>query len=697
VGTRPGHPPAPDLYLEVREVPELLDELGELPLPQLARDAERVEASGGWIDPALFEPEELAVRLTSLLGGALAGSDDGSTRAIVDTLRECRLLSFSMTAAQSEHAQEFDPRDPERIALAVSELRRIEALLALHAEFELEPVEDLAQLLDAHPGVAYGERDRTGRPLDPWGNPYVLDVGGPEAQPTPRSLGADSETGGVLADADLLPSTSVVGRVTSLHLTQVHVALVLEMADEESGRLAERAFVDVVAPHIDCRVELRGTALHVRAGVQQSDAERAPDGRARRPRDAALGARAPQERVTLQVSRGAANGPVGAIAAGTLSGVLAALLGDTSAPLFSSLLAAPGPGASPAPSLLLHAGAGEGRWRMRGAVSADARVAREERTPRAAGDDAEAGRADERATMRLVPRDTVVVFVGRKGDDELAAWFLNMLQLADGLAVGGNRSAARSSEPLQASFAALGESLVGPLVGFVRGPTATIVQTPPFFAIVRARDTEQLATSIEGLARVVREDRADVFEVRTRTSRGTEMTSLEVRNPFGDSGFGPTLAPTLSVVGEHLLVAPSHRAMRTWLRELAREDEGGSPLAVVAGSRAADSTAVVDWGLLVERVFALARAFGPMLARNADGLPFEGADLHRLPPAEVFTAQLSPTVFSSSRDADGTLRFELESSFGPETWIGLPAYAFVRLSELAVVRGAASGALESGR
>lgn len=147
--------------------------------------------------------------------------------------------------------------------------------------------------------------------------------------------------------------------------------------------------------------------------------------------------------------------------------------------------------------------------------------------------------------------------------------------------------------------------------------------------------------------------------------------------PFGASTFQPERV-TIAVLADRVLIASTLTAARAEIKRL--QDEGAEPV-LHAGVQTlvhppeAFEYSTMDWALFLASIFDGVRGLAPALAQNRA----EPVDFDKLPTGAELFAPLVPTQ-SWSKRVDGRIQAHSESSFGPETPLGLAAMAFLGMN-----------------
>ncbi len=214
---------------------------------------------------------------------------------------------------------------------------------------------------------------------------------------------------------------------------------------------------------------------------------------------------------------------------------------------------------------------------------------------------------------------------------------------------------------------------LGPGISAYLLPVKGVLSIPGVAIVAELRDAAAFQRGLDGLLKLLEEQAGGEFSVRYRPYQDQPMWTFSFGGSDGEGnpvGFAVPISPTLSIVRGHLLVTlRSDRAKKEIKRLLAGE---GVPHLVLTSEHAPpdDATFVgfMDWAALLEGTYEGARAALPLIASFSGDLPF---DLEALPDAATFTRFFKPSTAWAREVGDGVELLRLESSFGPETWLGL--------------------------
>ncbi|HVS10845.1 MAG TPA: hypothetical protein VMS76_13315, partial [Planctomycetota bacterium] len=195
-----------------------------------------------------------------------------------------------------------------------------------------------------------------------------------------------------------------------------------------------------------------------------------------------------------------------------------------------------------------------------------------------------------------------------------------------------------------------------------------IIGLPPSgAAVVEIRDPDAFRNALEGLLARLEDQGDGGYTLRYRPYEPPGSSDEIPMWIVSFGGIGP-VSPTFSILGRHLLVTTtSLRAKREIRRILAGEAPPHPHMAASTLPEGVRLAWYVDWRAAIDGTYSSARGL-LSLASIGGAMP---VDLKALPAdAEALTRLLQPTTFWSRHTPEGSAS-RLESSFGPETWIGL--------------------------
>jgi len=220
-----------------------------------------------------------------------------------------------------------------------------------------------------------------------------------------------------------------------------------------------------------------------------------------------------------------------------------------------------------------------------------------------------------------------------------------------------------------------GFSLEQDLIGNLGGGAAAYLlpisglTIPGAALVVELRDAERFRTGLDGVLRLLEEQAGGEFTVRYKAYNEQPMWSFS----FGEKGMGTPfqVSPSIAIVKNHLLVTLTALRAKKEVKRLLEESGERHPLLEYTGLPAdATSLGYMDWPSLIDGSYEGARKTIALIGGMSGELPF---DPELLPAADTFTRFFKPTHMWSNRPAEGVRATRIESSFGPETWLGLIA------------------------
>lgn len=144
-------------------------------------------------------------------------------------------------------------------------------------------------------------------------------------------------------------------------------------------------------------------------------------------------------------------------------------------------------------------------------------------------------------------------------------------------------------------------------------------------------------------------------------------------SPFGVGLMEPSRI-TIVVFEDRVVFASAPTVARNEIKRL--QDKGATELHKIADATTrppdAFEASTMDWTGLLSKIYDGARGFAPMMAQNLD----KPIDFEKLPTATQLFAAFRPTK-SWARRVEGRIHSWSESSFGPETPIGLAGLGFL--------------------
>lgn len=215
-------------------------------------------------------------------------------------------------------------------------------------------------------------------------------------------------------------------------------------------------------------------------------------------------------------------------------------------------------------------------------------------------------------------------------------------------------------------------------VGAYLLPISGLLSPPGGALVAELDDPERFQRGLEGVLRFLEDEAGGEFEVKFRPYREAPLWF------FSFQGTPIPISPTLAVVDGHLLVTLNSTRAKKEIKRIQSLSEPGAepPASHPARALAPEEASMVgymDWAALIAGAYDGGKAALAMFGGNLD-LP---VDTTLLPETELLTRYHRPSVYWT-RVTDDAIYSRGESSFGPETLLGLGALVGV---------GAAGGAL----
>ena len=231
----PQHPADTDWYVEVPNVPALLESYAEAPIVRLCRD-EGIRKSVGTIAQALQPHIASALEQAEQLGHS-PDAILASVHSTLDHLRGLQSFSFSL-AGWTEGMFELKS-DLASWRLASARARELQAALDAHIGSHELPPAQLGDLEDLEPGDL----------LDPWGRPFLLTPDGLKVTCAHESLAALAALGPLAADASDADFPEAVREALLARFASDKLALTaaLEFGASEAARAAADEWTELLA------------------------------------------------------------------------------------------------------------------------------------------------------------------------------------------------------------------------------------------------------------------------------------------------------------------------------------------------------------------------------------------------------------------------------------------------------------------
>jgi hypothetical protein len=675
------------LHLEVPDVPKLLEAYPGAPLLQMIRD-EAVRSTLSELLSAAELDVGAAVRNALERVGVPAMLAADPLAAVGGMLDQLESLSFSVSLSGET------PQVTRQLADSLVAVARIQAMTEKAREFQ-----------KAHEGFPPAEIAELALPEDwhddPWGRPYRIQVDMETLGFRIESLGADGVEGGTGFDSDLSSDGSLENHASELFAATLDVVTRVEFTGAESAARAWDLSTTALESELGSRpggrreLSVRGKSARVcelpdLPGTTLSPWLFAVD----REISAGLGrdalaralARAQTESGKLRSSPNVQQvaehlGPArGAIVA---SGWIEL---DRVDALLSSVERGLAELGEANVNFMRLSGSGLFRMQLDGDrflsdyaynVSADSALAR------CAG----AAPVPERL-WNFIPSETIGVYAS--SIDGQAIYDEIMRNITG---VHGERPKALERIEREHGFS-IEKDLIGNLGDGAAAyllPIAGVISLPGIAVVVELRDAPAFQRGLDAVLKLLEEQAGGEFSVRYKPYRDQPLWTFS----FGgdDSGFaGPIqISPTLAIVQSHLLVSlTSTRAKKEIKRLLDAEPQERHRLFSARGAPPADAGTItfMDWPGLMNGTYDGAKAALAMFSGMLEEMPI---DAQALPPASTFTRFFEPSV-SWTRAVEPDLRLtHSESSFGPETLLGLAGGAGALALAVVELRSASIG------
>jgi len=209
---------------------------------------------------------------------------------------------------------------------------------------------------------------------------------------------------------------------------------------------------------------------------------------------------------------------------------------------------------------------------------------------------------------------------------------------------------------------------IGSGAAFYMLPVAGLMSIPGMGVALELKDPEAFQHGLEGLLALLGDQGSEDFEIRYRPYHDLPMWYFK----FNNTGGSPIqLSPSLVIVDRHLIVTLTSLRAKKEIKRLTEEPGGLHPLFAEHVPEDATAAWYVDWPALTDGIYGAGRAMLALMG-GGEGLPFDPA---LLPESQLFTHFFQPT-FAWSRRTDAGVHTRLESSFGPETVVGIAGLAF---------------------
>lgn len=663
-------PPLPPgdglLQLEIPDLPRLLKAYPNAPLLQMIRDDAVRKSVGSLLEGADLEVGAAIERALERAGvpAEMAAAPLESMRGMLDQLQSMS-LALSLTGSTETVAADLGGA--------------LESLLRVHAIKE-----KAAEYAEAHDGYPPSEVAELDVPdswkMDPWGNPYQVAVDLESLAFDIVSLGADGAVGGNGFAADVTTAEPIESAATALVSRSIDLVATVEFTSQESARGAWGILTGAMESELGVRPEgrrdlqiggiaarvcelpdLPGTglapwALAVNDGITVGVGRESLSRTVARVQTESGRMRSSEGVVRLAEHLPDTNGAV--VATGWIEL-------DRLDQVFLSVEHALESSGADKVQFMRLSGSGLFRAQLDGDrfvseyaynVSPDSSIAR------CAG----AAPVPEKL-WGFVPSESIGVYAssidGRAIYDEI------MRNITE---VHGERPKALERLESEHGFS-LENDLIGNLGGGAAAyllPISGVITIPGIAVVVELRDAEAFQRGLDAVLTILEQQSDGAFTVRYRPYRDQPMWSFTFG---GEGGFsGPfQVSPTLTIVQDHLLISlTSTRAKKEVKRLLEGEVQERHRLFSVRGAPPADAGTItfMDWPSLVDGTYEGARAALTMFGGMMEEMP---VDAESLPPSTTFTRFFEPSVSWTRTVGEDVRLTRSESSFGPETLLGL--------------------------
>ena len=642
------HSATPHLLVDIPDVPALLDAYSSAPAMQLAADTEAREAFGKM-------EQRLGVNMASSLSGALqllGLESSAGTEDIADLARRVQRVTFSYATAEvtsGELAAEF-----ARLREAQIEALDIEEHLETRGEVELE------------------ERLRS----DPWGRPYEVSYS-PEGTPRALSRGADGRPGGEGSAVDVGPEFDPAGWLEQERDRRRSILINLEFVSEDVARdswAAMKADLGVETIGLEePRLLLGAAGTLERVAVARMDGTTGWSWHADRRVIVSLGAISVESVEARALSAGASFAAEPSwVALHTLalpSGGETVIRGALDTEWLASLVSDTIDLLPLGEQEVVFSTARPTAFRMQligGRFHTDMvrPPASDTSWLRAFGN-----AAPTQALREAIPADAAGAMVTHLDASQLERQFVRWAGL-DGA------GATRLAEMEQR----LGFDLRRDVFGSLGTDVAMFVMPvnsiglPNAVAIAELRDPLAFERGMQGLASAFEQAGMSTLSIRAARYREAPMWSFEMERD-AQASLPIEISPTVAIVGSRVVFTTTILFAKREIKRLTSETpraDSASPLPEMpAGATMVGS---MDWPTMIASLYTSLRGAAALAGSFAD-LPIDlGALTAGLPDRpETFTRFFAKTHMSGAPLGE-RFHVRMESSFGPETWLGLVGF-----------------------
>jgi hypothetical protein len=657
-------------FFEVPDLPKLLAAYPRAPFVQMVTDPTVRESANGLLDSTGIDLAPALTQALEQLGlpASMAAAPLDALRGMADQVRSA---SISLSLAG----------DPDALSdalgktlTALQQLQELQWKIEAHAEKNQGYPPDTLDQLDVPSELR----------IDPWGRPFELEVDLTTLAAQVKSLGADGAPGGAGFAADLSLGSAAADLPEQILPRALDLIIEVGFVESDGRALAQARALEIAAKagwHVGETSEVvlggeRARVRELRDPVQPQRAVWLLDQDSRLLAGYGAGSLDLALARSREVRRSVAPAPELTELARYLeepSGATVAQGWMRLDPLerFLSGLERQLEAALPNESIGHLPFGGDGLFRMRldgERFVTELVTQKASLDPAAPGPELDflacvgAGPVPE-SLWSFVPAESIGVFA-TSIDGELL--YKKVLEALD--AAGPEPPKALAEMEKKHGFS-LDKDLIGNLGGGAAAYLLPIssLTIPGVALVVELRDAERFRTGLDGLLKLLEEQAGGEFTVRYKPYRDQPLWTFS----FGAEGAGPlSVSPSIAIIQDHLLITLTALRAKKEIKRLQEEPGERHRLLTEAGAPPAHATTVgyMDWPALIDGSYEGARKALALMGSMTGELPF---DPELLPTADTFTRFFRPTQMWSHHPAPGVRATRLESSFGPETWLGL--------------------------
>jgi len=217
---------------------------------------------------------------------------------------------------------------------------------------------------------------------------------------------------------------------------------------------------------------------------------------------------------------------------------------------------------------------------------------------------------------------------------------------------------------------------------------------PNAVAVVELRDPAAFERGMQGLASASADVGATAVSIRSARYRESPMWSFEMERTES-SQLPFEISPTVAIAGSRAVLTTTtlfaKREIKRLASEVASAADTSQPLELAPGATLAGT---MDWPTMIASLYTSLRGAAALAGSFAD-LPIDlGLLTAGLPDrAETFTRFFSTTQLSGGPLGE-RFHLHMESSFGPETWLGLVGFTTSALRSLRAPAAASGASLD---